>query len=214
MKNTRLRPKSQREANQMPPRLTNAIRIVWMIVGAVVVVALFLLAYSMLGYNESPKRAKGATKKERLLPNSNITITTLTEGYNLPPADDWTIPLESLPKVARRVEPTDQRPFYRAIRKAEGWRGVDVPGPDGERGEYQVTPIWWADCNRITGRKLPFVAKHYLNRKLIERRMRAYWKNYDANTGEEKARMHNGGPDGMGKQATLTYWRRVEEEWD
>ncbi len=101
--------------------------------------------------------------------------------------------------------------FY-AIARAEGWKGIDTPGSDGERGKYQVTPRWWKDCNRITGEDLPFTPSYYLQDTLVESRMILYWFRYGAKTNEEKARAHNGGgPNGMTMKATLEYWKKVKK---
>ena len=96
-----------------------------------------------------------------------------------------------------------------AIEVEEGWRGEDVPGKDGERGPYQVTPIWWEDVNRIMGEEVSFTPKHYLNKTLVEARMVVCWHHYGAKTAYSRAALHHGGPNWKAKPLSRAYGQRV-----
>ncbi len=143
-----------------------------------------------------------------LLIATTLAITCLSI-QSLPP----TLPLSSfvptpvsMTPPRELVAPDDdyvqKRLLFYAIAQAEGWRDVDTPGPKGERGKYQVTPIWWEDCNRITGEDLPFTAFYYTQEELVESRMLYYWFYYGGKTDEEKMALHVAGPTGITKMKT------------
>ena len=50
------------------------------------------------------------------------------------------------------------------------------------------------------------------NNAACEKIMLAYWKKYGATTDEARCRLHNGGPRGTKKAATIPYWRKVKKE--
>ena len=84
---------------------------------------------------------------------------------------------------------------------------------------YQLTPVWVADINRITDCEYT-LAELVEDRGLAESLIIRYWKyygaRYEAREGvqadyEVLSRIHNGGPNGMDKSATLPYWNKVKK---
>ena len=107
------------------------------------------------------------------------------------------------------------------VEESRGWNGIwDDPsgiGAAGEIGPYQITRAYHLDAMLQLVKEgiatdvdaIPYWFmwdEHYA--ELI---MRAYWQRYGAETDEQKARMHNGGPFGMDNPATLDYWNRIQE---
>ena len=103
--------------------------------------------------------------------------------------------------------------LFEAIRIVEGDDGK--VGPAGERGPYRITKDYWFDAMEYGIIKGYCVWWKYETCVYIpaycELAMTLYWKRYGAVTNEQKARMHNGGPRGMQKDATLEYWQKVQE---
>ena len=168
------------------------------------VLGLFLMAFSIalaLGVIQCRQKA-----------SQPVAPAPLSEPVPEPLSVNVPTPVEMTPPK-ELVAPDDayvqERLLFYAIAQTEGWSGVDTPGPDGERGKYQVTPIWWEDCNRITGEDLPFTAFYYTQEELVESRMLFYWFFYGAKTDKEKAMCHNAGPDWR-KKPPLEYWKEVQ----
>ena len=66
------------------------------------------------------------------------------------------------------------------------------------------------DVNRITGSHYEW--KQMTNRVAARAVCQAYLEHYGrGKTTEQQARIWNGGPTGDRKQATVTYWRRVQK---
>ena len=100
-----------------------------------------------------------------------------------------------------------------------GGRGKETPDGDMGRsvGPYQIQLDYLADANAWLGTdfthqemrdpaKARFVVCGYLDR---------YGQHYERSVGrvatlEVLARIHNGGPNGWQKKATVNYWKRVE----
>lgn len=105
----------------------------------------------------------------------------------------------------------DMRPLLDAIRAVETGGHADPENAVGDGGAslgpYQISRAYWSD-SRVPGRY-----EMVRDRAYAERVMIAYWKRYcprgDAQT---MARVHNGGPRGPRKAATLNYWRKVQRE--
>lgn len=88
--------------------------------------------------------------------------------------------------------------------------GRNAVGDNGRSvGPYQIQKPYWRDSG-VNGRYA-----HVRNPQYAERVMLAYWRKYCPTAlarGDWRtlARVHNGGPDGDRKAATLKYWQRVK----
>jgi len=79
-------------------------------------------------------------------------------------------------------------------------------------GYYQLKQVYWIDCGK-PGSSLEACAK---DRACSEKCVRAYMTRYATKctggrtpTCQDYARIHNGGPTGCSKQATVGYWNKV-----
>jgi hypothetical protein len=108
-------------------------------------------------------------------------------------------------------------PLYAAI--------AEVESMDGRvsNNVYQLRILYVHDVNRITYNAYGFREADRYERQQSERMMYEYWRHYGERyrqitgrqpTAEVLARIHNGGPDGWCKRATLPYWRRIEAAMD
>ena len=94
-------------------------------------------------------------------------------------------------------------------------------GKDGEIGWYQILPDFWTDAlehDPSIGGEYEDVAK---DKEYAEKVILAYWDRYATikrlgrvPTDEDRARIHNGGPNGYKKNATIAYWSKVRKELD
>jgi len=111
----------------------------------------------------------------------------------------------STPLEAHKKKKAEDK-LFAAIRAIEGDDG-DI-GPAGERGSYRITWRYWKDATEY-GRvdwnyeSLVYSSEH------CEQIMRWYWQRYGAMKDEQKARMHNSGPD---MDNTDEYWDKVKEQ--
>ena len=111
----------------------------------------------------------------------------------------------------------DARPVLDAIRQVEtGGHGdpANAVGDNGAAlGPYQIHQVYWADAVQhdpslvANGETYQSVR----NAAYAERVILAYWsryaKSWDAQT---LSRIHNGGPKGHVRKATLGYWAKVK----
>lgn len=121
-------------------------------------------------------------------------------------------PLESAPKQAVRGPSLDQ--ILAAIRQVEtgGCRdhGTRAIGDRGRAiGPFQIHRDYWRDA-RVPGRYEDCFDAAYARRVVL-----SYWRRHcpgalDALDAEVLARVHNGGPAGHRRNATVGYWRKVE----
>ncbi|MBL8755319.1 MAG: hypothetical protein JNK15_18610 [Planctomycetes bacterium] len=102
-----------------------------------------------------------------------------------------------------------------AIRQVESSGRDDVADGDGGKaiGPFQIHFVYWQDALRAEptlGGSYPDCRRRAYAERVVVAYMQKYardaWANGDAET---IARVHNGGPDGADKQATLGYWQRV-----
>jgi hypothetical protein len=104
------------------------------------------------------------------------------------------------------------RAFFSALAVVESNTNDAAIGDGGKSiGRYQIGLLYWRD-SRVSG-----VYRDVLNPAYAERVMLAYWRRWcpdaiDSLDFETLARVHNGGPRGSTKQATLSYWSRVREQ--
>jgi len=108
-----------------------------------------------------------------------------------------------------------------AIAQVESDRGATSPNV------YQIRRIYFRDCQRIWKGGGVDVSKYKYetcvkdaatSRRMISGYWRYYGEQYQRATGkpvtaEVLARIHNGGPGGWKKRATLAYWRRVRKHF-
>ena len=104
--------------------------------------------------------------------------------------------------------------LFAAIAEVESNNGAT------SRNIYQITPTYIQDVNWIMiygDTKLPyrlFSIEDAKDKDASEQMMIAYWRHWTRHipdvTLEVLARIHNGGPRGWKKDATLPYWRKVE----
>jgi len=90
-------------------------------------------------------------------------------------------------------------------------------GKDDEIGWYQILPCFWQDAiehDPSIGGVYEDVAK---DKDYAEKVILAYWDRYATTkrigrepTDEDRARIHNKGPNGYKKDASLPYWNKVK----
>jgi len=120
--------------------------------------------------------------------------------------------------AADRKIDADTRKFLDAIRRVETGglpnAGKGAVGDKGASiGPYQIQRAYHADARMKAGRYEDCSANHAYS----EQTMLAYFARYAPKALESKdwetlARMHNGGPKGHTKKATLGYWAKVQKE--
>ena len=89
-------------------------------------------------------------------------------------------------------------------------------GKDDEIGWYQILPCFWQDAlehDPSIGGKYEDVAK---DKEYAEKVILAYWDRYATMkrlgrepTDEDRARIHNKGPNGYKKDSSIPYWNKV-----
>ena len=92
-------------------------------------------------------------------------------------------------------------------------------GKDGEIGWYQILPDFWTDAlehDPSIGGEYEDVAK---DKDYAEKVILAYWDRYATEkrigrpvTDEDRARIHNKGPNGYKKDSSIRYWIKVQDE--
>lgn len=103
--------------------------------------------------------------------------------------------------------------FFAAIAQVESGGDDNAIGDDGwSRGRYQIREAYWLDSG--TRWEYPIDAK---SPTICRDVMYRYWCRYcpvavfsTPPDWETMARVHNGGPRGAEKTATIEYWRKVE----
>ena len=88
----------------------------------------------------------------------------------------------------------------------------------GELGCYQIRECFWIDALEHA----PDIGGEYedvIDREYAEKVIYAFWDRYATEerlgrpvTDEDRARMHNGGPNGYKKTKTIKYWDKVQNE--
>jgi predicted component of type VI protein secretion system len=98
-----------------------------------------------------------------------------------------------------------------AIAKVESHNNPASIGDSGRAaGMYQIHRYYWADATRILG--VDWGYQDARDPEKARQVVRAYLRHYGSGrTLLDMARIHNGGPRGHEKAATLTYARRVEQ---
>jgi hypothetical protein len=113
---------------------------------------------------------------------------------------------------ALRVE---HRAFLDALAQVESGGKDDAVGDNGKAiGRMQIWEIYWTDAvahANIGGEYVHCKGKVYAERVVIAYLHRYGKKALKDKDYEKLARIHNGGPSGHRKRATLKYWRKVEK---
>lgn len=110
---------------------------------------------------------------------------------------------------ARTSEEAKLEKLLDAIAKVESQANPDAVGDGGRAiGSYQIHRRYWIDGTRILGVEWSYEeAKDPVKARKV---VRAYLTHYGRNRSLiEKARIHNGGPRGYRKEATLPYARKI-----
>jgi len=85
-------------------------------------------------------------------------------------------------------------------------------------GAYQIWECYWKDAVEFDS-SIGGVYEDCYDEKYAKKIVRAYMKRYATKkrigrkvTDEDRARIHNGGPNGYKKKATEGYWKKVKEK--
>ncbi len=118
------------------------------------------------------------------------------------------------PAALPTAQPDPHRPLLNAIWMVEASGRLHPPDGDGGKaiGPYQISKAYWTDATRFD----PALGGQYedcRNKAYAEQVVLAYWRRYlPHGSDEDRARVHNGGPQGHRKESTLKYWRKVQAE--
>ena len=118
---------------------------------------------------------------------------------------------------AAAAERPGLRAVLDAIRFVESSGRANPPDGDGGRaiGPYQIWKIYWTDAVKQEPKLGHGTYQDCRRLDYAERVITAYMQRYAPDAWERVeaetiARIHNGGPKGYQKAATLPYWRKVE----
>ena len=109
--------------------------------------------------------------------------------------------------------------FLAALRQVESSGNDKSVGDKGKAiGPYQIHWAYWKDAtdfDKSIGGKYEDVVKLDYAIKVMASYLRRYCpKAVTSGNYEVLARVHNGGPNGANKVATINYWQRVKTELD
>lgn len=124
--------------------------------------------------------------------------------------------------LASGVGGYDAPTVLNAIREVETGglpnRGIGAVGDNGKSiGPYQIGRLYWIDSD-TSGEYQQCLDSHVYSEKVISRYMRRYanaeWLRIRSGVGtladvEKVCRIHNGGPRGYTKKATVPYWNKI-----
>lgn len=104
-----------------------------------------------------------------------------------------------------------------AIRTVESSNNPSAIGDNGNAiGVYQIWKSYWKDARQTSS--IGGVYHDCFDPDYADRIVRSYMKRYATEkrlgrdvTQEDIARIHNGGPNGHKKKATLKYWAKVKK---
>ena len=126
------------------------------------------------------------------------------------------LPLIQSPSIADIDKARDAlRPFLDALAVVESNGKDDAVGDNGNAlGRYQLWQVYWQDavdyCPEIEGRYKDVTNKTYAERCVVAYLMRYCPKAVADADFQTMARVHNGGPKGHKRKATIGYWKKVE----
>ena len=105
-----------------------------------------------------------------------------------------------------------------AICKIESNGDCSKIGKVGELGCYQIRECFWIDALEHDP-SIGGVYEDVIDREYAEKCILAYWDRYATEkrlnrpvTDKDRARMHNGGPNGHKKTSTIKYWNKIQNE--
>lgn len=107
------------------------------------------------------------------------------------------------------------RPWLDAIAQVESGGRDDAVGDAGKAiGRYQIWRVYWQDaiahCPTLKDARYEDVTERIYAERILVAYMLRYCPQAVANKDYERlSRVHNGGPRGHTKKATLGYWSRV-----
>jgi hypothetical protein len=125
------------------------------------------------------------------------------------------LPAQTIEQIDKIRE--DIRPLLDAISKVESNDNDDAVGDNGKAlGRYQIWKIYWQDavekCSDLRRAGYECVQdKVYAERILVAYMLRYAKKAIENKDFEKLSRIHNGGPTGHKKKATLPYWNKVNK---
>ena len=110
------------------------------------------------------------------------------------------------------------RKLLDAIRKVESNGDCSKIGKVGELGCYQIRECFWIDALEHDP-SIGGVYEDVIDKEYAEKCILAYWDRYATEkrlnrpvTDKDRARMHNGGPNGHKKTSTIKYWNKIQNE--
>ena len=113
------------------------------------------------------------------------------------------------------VPPTvDTTELLDAMYTVESGRGKNLVGDGGKAiGPYQIWREYWQDAVEHD-KSIGGEYKDCMDKAYAEKIIRAYWARYAPKgaTLEQLARIHNGGPRGHKRSATVKYWNKIVKE--
>ena len=123
------------------------------------------------------------------------------------------------------IKQDNYRHLLDAICKVESNCQSDAVGDNGKAiGAYQIWYDYWYDAVTFSDDddlKLSDGYESCYDKDYSEKLMLVYWERFATMkrlgrvpTDEDRARIHNGGPNGYKKEATITYWSKVRKELD
>lgn len=122
------------------------------------------------------------------------------------------LPGQTLDEIDKIRE--DIRPLLDAISKVESNDNDDAVGDNGKAlGRFQIWQIYHQDalekCPDIGGEYKDVKSKIYAERVFVAYMIRYAKKALEDKDYQKIARIHNGGPRGHRKDATIKYWNKV-----
>jgi hypothetical protein len=115
-------------------------------------------------------------------------------------------------KVSHHVE------LLAAMCEVESNGDCSKVGKVGELGCYQIRECYWIDALEHDP-SIGGVYEDVLDEEYSQKIILAYWDRYATKkrlgripTDEDRARIHNGGPNGYKKNATVKYWNKIQNE--
>jgi hypothetical protein len=103
-----------------------------------------------------------------------------------------------------------------AIKQVESGGRANVVGDGGKAiGPYQIHRSYWVDACAYDPALAAGKYSDCFNEQYARRVVKAYLRRYGRGKSDEQlARIHNGGPNGHRKSATVGYWNKVQRQMD
>ena len=110
----------------------------------------------------------------------------------------------------------DLRPLLNALAVVESNNNDMAVGDNGRAlGRYQIWEVYWQDAvsyaPALKGTYQDVKSQEYAERVMVAYLLRYAKGAVESHDYERLARIHNGGPKGDQKKATLKYWDRVNQ---